>query len=79
MRFFSDATEDAIQAVFVGIYAAIPLAFVAWGVDVAGIEAAPVLFIPVVCAFFVGRMTAYDKWMRETDARIAAMKGDDEP
>lgn len=66
------AGGDALEIVIVGIYTAIPLAFVAWATRRVGWNVFPIVAVPIFCAWFVGRQTAQTKAWRDIDRRLAS-------
>jgi len=65
---------EALDTVFFGIDWAVLLATVAFVVHALGWKSLPVVFLPLFCAYSVGKRLATDKWMRAMDAKVAELK-----
>ncbi len=66
--------RDAFIQIGIALMFAAPLAFGAFLWQRAGWHAFVGYMVLVGCAFIAGRVTAQEKWMRDLDARVEALK-----
>lgn len=73
-----NALGDVLESVQMGLCGAVVLAWVVVGVEVGGVEALPVLLMPVVAGLYIGRNTARSRWMKELDEKVARLQAREE-
>jgi hypothetical protein len=62
--------SEVINTVFLGVDCAVVLATVAFVVHKCAWLSLPVVFLPLFCAWSIGRRMAFGKWEREMDAKL---------
>jgi hypothetical protein len=67
-------TEEIINTILIGIGCAIPLSFIAFFTKKAGFDGFCIMFVPVFCAWSVGKITALGKWERQLDEDMKRLK-----
>jgi len=69
----TDRIFEALDSAMLGVFAAVPLAWVAFAMQREGWHAACAVALPSYCAYVVGKHTARLKWMVVHEAQIAAL------
>lgn len=67
-------TEEIFDTIILAVFYAIPLVWITYFTKLAGWNGFIVMFLPLFCAWNVGKMTALSKLERKMDADIERLK-----